>query len=98
MWLALANGPRSADGIENVLPEIEAVGRFADELRGRLALEGLDGIDGPVRLYRQLRGTLDPVAEAELEQMRAEVQALVSWLEEVVRDLGELRRLKREVG
>ena len=98
MWLALANGPKSADGIEHVLPELEAVGRFAEELRRRLALEGLDGIDGPVRLYRQLRGTLDPISEAELEQMRAEVQALVCWLEDVVRSLVEIRRVKRELG
>ena len=98
MWLALTNGPKPADGIEHVLPDLEARGQFADELRRRLAHEGLDGIDGPVRLYRQLRGTLDPISEAELEQMRAEVQALVCWLEDVVRSLVEIRRVKRELG
>ena len=98
VWLALANGPRSTDGIEHVLPDLEAIGRFADELRSRLAYEGLDGIDGAVRLYRQLRGTLDPISQAELEQMRAEVQALVGWLEDVVRCLIEIRRLKQELG
>jgi hypothetical protein len=98
VWLALANGPKSADGIEQVLPELESVGRFADELRRRLALEGLDGIDGPVRLYRQLRESLDPISRAELEQMRAEIQALVGWLEEVIRSLADIRRLKVELG
>ena len=98
MWLALANGPKSADGIEQVLPELESVGRFADELRRRLALEGLDGVDGAVRLYRQLRDTLDPISGADIDQMRAEIQALVGWLEEVVRTLAEIRRLKVELG
>jgi hypothetical protein len=98
VWLALANGSRSADGIEHVLPELESLGRFADELRRRLAREGLDGIEGPVRLYRQLRETIDPISEGELERMRAEIQALVGWLEDVVRSLAEVRRLKRELG
>ena len=98
MWLALANGPRSTDGIEHVLPDLEAIGQFVDELRRRLAYEGLDGIDGAMHLYRQLRGTLDPISQAELEQMRAELQALVGWLEDVVRCLVEIRRLKHELG
>jgi len=98
VWLALANGPKPADGVENVLPDLEAIGRFAYDLRHRLAREGLDDIDGPMRLYRRLRGTLDAISPSELEQMRGEVQALVGWLEDVVRCLAEIRRLKGELG
>jgi hypothetical protein len=95
MWLTLTRDEKRADGVEQVLPGLEAIAQFAEELRGRLTGGGVDGVDGTLGLYRVLKRTLDGIPAARLEEMRAEVAALEEWLRHVTRCLDEIARLKR---
>jgi hypothetical protein len=96
VWLALGNDGRR-DGLEQVLPEIEAIAQFADELRQRLAGDGVDGLEGTLGLCRRLKGTLDAIPGAELQLMRAHIEALARWLGEVARRLEAVGRVKRSL-
>ncbi len=97
MWLVLANGHGDAEHVEHVLPDLEALGRFAEELRGRLAADGLDGIEGTLALYRRLKGTLDSIEAADIERIRADIHVLERWAGEAARFLADIARLKRLV-
>jgi hypothetical protein len=96
VWIALDNG--RADGVEQVLATLAAIGQFAAEIESRLAGDGVQGIPGTVALYRRLRATLDDIPSARLEAMRAEIEALERWLGEAARCLAALARLKQLVG
>ncbi len=98
MWLALDHGPAKGEGMESVLPRLEAVLRFTEELRGRFVATGVDGIAGALGLYRSLRSVLDAIPEAEVTRMLAEVEALTTMLGDLERSLEEVRRLKMLVG
>jgi hypothetical protein len=97
VWLAFANGHGEGDDVEHVLPDLEALGQFAEELRRRLAVDGLDGIDGTLALHRQLKSTLDSIDGPELDRIREDVRALERWFAETARILEGIARLKRLV-
>ena len=100
MWFLLDRGLAEADGAEQVLPALEAIAQFTEELRRRLGGDGgdgVDGIDGAFALYERLRTTLDDIPRARLEAMRAEIARLERWLGDVLDCLEELRRIKRVV-
>jgi hypothetical protein len=98
VWLTVGNGRRGGDAVEHVLPDLAALGRFADELRRRIGLDDVDGIRALVRLHDRLRRSLDAIPDAELVRARAEMGALVGQLEAIARTVEELRRLKELVG
>ena len=97
MWFLLDRGLAEGDGAEEVLPALEAIAQFTDELRHRLAGDGVDGIDGAFALYERLRTTLDDIPRARLEEMRAEIARLKRWLGDVLGCLEDLRRIKQIV-
>ena len=98
MWLTLANGGYDGAAVEQTLPELEALTQFTEELRRRLAGDGIEGLEGTVTLYGRLKVMLDGVPAPELERMRAEVAGLERWFGEVARGLEDLKRLKRALG
>jgi len=98
VWLTVGNGRRGGDGVEHVLPDMAALGKFADELRSRIGLDDVDAIRGLIRLHDRLRRSLDAIPEDELVRARAEMRALVGQLEAIARSVEELRRLKEILG
>lgn len=94
MWLALERFARDGQGMEQVLPHLEALAQFASELDGRLAVDGVSGVDGVLGLYRRLQGVLDAIPDAEVERVAAGVRELQAVLDGVARDLDRLTRLK----
>jgi hypothetical protein len=97
MWFLLDREAGEGDGAEQVLPALEAIARFTEELRHRLARDSVDGIDGALALDRRLRTTLDAIPDARLEEMRAEIARLEGWLADVHGCLEDIRRLKQAV-
>jgi hypothetical protein len=88
--------PGRDDGhaVEQILPRLETIVRFADELRGRLGDGGSDGIDGVLGLYRRLRAVLEAVPAAEFDRILAEIDGLMRRLATVRDDLEHLRQLR----
>ena len=97
MWLLLDRGLAEADGAEQVLPALEAIAQFTEELRRRLGGDGVDGIDGAFALYERLRTTLDDIPRARVEEMCAEIACLARWLGDALGRLEDLRRVKQVV-
>lgn len=94
VWMALGRESADGEGMERVLPQLEAVLQFTQEVNGRLAVIGVDGIGGALELYRRLKSTLDAIPASELERMSAEVVALGRALARLGDNLAEIRRLK----
>ena len=92
MWLALAN--TVGEGGTELLRDLGAISRFADELRVRLSGTGLDGLEGTLAAHARLRSALDAVSSDELDDIRARITALTGVLAEVAARLERLRRLK----
>jgi hypothetical protein len=92
MWYAL-DGEKS-DGREQVLPQLQALLEFTENLERRLSVDGVDGIAGALGLYRRLKSTLDAVPDGDIARKKAEVENVLLWLEDVARGLEELKRLK----
>ena len=97
MWFLLDRELAEGDGAEQALPTLEAIAQLTEELRRRLAGDGVDGIDGAFALYERLRTTLDDIPRARLEEMRAEIARLKRWLGDVLGCLEDLRRIKQIV-
>ncbi len=97
MWVTLANGLGNADGLEDVLRQLQAVLQFTEELQRRFAGNGLDGVAGTLQFYGRLKAALDGVPDAWIAEMRAEIAVLEQRLREVARCLDEVARLKRVV-
>ena len=98
MWILLAWNHRWRQGMEQVLPGLEAIAQFAEELRGRIAVDGVVGLDGTLAVYRRLRTTLDGISDARLDEMRDRVVTLEDCLRDVKRSVDDLVRLKRLLG
>ena len=94
MWFSLDDGPGDGEAVASVLPRLEAVLRFAQDLQAQLSAVGLDGIAGAIELSRRLRALLDPIPAAELTRMIAEVDSLSRAIAQIGRTLDEIRRLK----
>ena len=92
MWLALAN--TVGEGGTELLRDLEAISRFAEELRVRLSGTGLDGLQGTLAAHARLRSALEAVSSNELDEMRARIAALTGMLADVAARLERLRRLK----
>lgn len=92
--MALDGDPGDGGGVERVLPRMEAVLRFTQEVNARLAAIGVDGVGGALELYRRLRSALDGIPDSELDRMTADVQALSAALARLQAEIAEIRRLK----
>jgi len=97
MWFLLDRRLAEADGAEQVLPALEAIAQFTEELRRRLGGDGVDGIDGAFALYEHLRTTLDDIPRARVEEVCAEIARLARWLGDALGRLEDLRRVKQVV-
>jgi hypothetical protein len=97
MWFALERVLAEQDGVEQILHALEAIAQFVAELRGRLADDGVDGIEGVVALARHLGDTLGDIPRVRLEEMRAEIARLERWLDDALGRLEDLKRLKRSL-
>src|SRR5262245_2738530 len=95
VWFALDHEPRASDSVASVLPQLEAVLRFARELHGHLADSGVDGVPGALEHYRRLRHVLDAVPDADLTRMQEELAAFTRAVESLSQELENLRRLKQ---
>ena len=96
----MALGPEPSDGenIELVLPQLEAVLQFTQEVDRRLVDVGVDGIGGALELYRRLKDTLDAIPDAEVERMMGKVRSLGQALSRLAEGLEDIRRFKMLVG
>jgi hypothetical protein len=94
MWFTLDRGPSNSDGVEQLLPRLQAIVEFIDGLQRQLAAEGVDGIGGALQLYRSLRAILDPIARPEVERMHAELIVLERRLSELADALVSLKGAK----
>ena len=92
--MSLARASGDGEGLESVLPHLEAVLQFTQELNRRLAGVGIDGIGGALELYRRLKSTLDAIPDAEIARALQEIDALGRALAQTAAGLDELRRLK----
>lgn len=91
-WRIAANaGPE--DG-ERLVREVAALVETASDLEGPLAASGTEGLAGIVGLQRRLRGVLDAMSTADLEDMAARVATLSAALVDMERRLTALRALK----
>jgi hypothetical protein len=93
MWLALEDGA-DAGVIEELLPRLEALGRFTADLQQRFAGVGLGGIGEALNLRRRLETAVARIPADELERTRARLRALETWLGDVTHTIERLRRLK----
>jgi hypothetical protein len=84
--------------VERVLPRLQSIVQFVAEVRGRIAPDGVDGIDGVLARYRQMKDTLAAIPDAEIDRVTEQVAALQRELAAVERDLEAIRRLKRALG
>jgi hypothetical protein len=92
--MALAATAGDGEGVEHVLPHMEAVLRFTQDLNARLAGIGIDGIGGALELYRRLKDVLDGIPDGDVERVLADVHALENSLARLAAGLEEIRRLK----
>lgn len=95
MWFALDQGFARHDGVEQMLLALEAISQFADELRRRLAGDGVDGIEGAFALYRRLGDTLGDIPLARLAEMHGEITRVERRLGDILGCLEDLKRVKR---
>jgi hypothetical protein len=97
MWLLLARGYRTGNGIEDVLADLAALERFVADVRRRVEPDGLDGVDGLVARVRAIHAVLDAISLADIERMRADVSALQRALGDVARAMSALALIRRNV-
>jgi hypothetical protein len=95
MWFVLDHGLAERDGAEQMLFMLAAISQFNEELRVRLAGDGVDGVDGAFALYRRLDDALGHVPRTRVDEMRAELARVVCWLGDALGRLEDLRWLKR---
>ncbi len=97
MWLTVGNG-RPDDTVEEVLPDLAELDRFAAELGRRIEGDGVKGVAGILALHGRLQRMLDAIPAAHLARARAETLALTRRFETMARLLADLARLKRSLG
>ncbi|HYV58041.1 MAG TPA: hypothetical protein VE911_10865 [Candidatus Nitrosopolaris sp.] len=94
MWFTLEHDDRNGRGVEDVLPQLEAVLAFSHELDQRLVAAGVDGLTGAVGLYLRLKTTIDDIPSAEVARTQAAVHALEHEVGALARYLADIKRLK----
>lgn len=98
MWLAVAQAGTGADGVEQLLPQLETIMRLTAELDARVSIDGVRGIEGVLALHARLEGALAAVATEDLDRMHGEIERLRRGLTELAHGLQEIARLKAALG
>jgi len=96
MWLLL-DQRSTRDGLEAVLPGVEALVQFAAELGQRLRGVEVEGVAGALGLSRRLHAVLDGIAVDDLERALAVTAALERVLRDCVDRLDALRAFKAQL-
>ncbi len=94
VWFALERIDGSGDGVEGVLPQLEAILRFTHELEQRLVAAGVDGLTGAVGLYLRLKTTIDGIPAVDVARTQAAVHTLEHEVGALAQHLAALHRLK----
>jgi hypothetical protein len=98
VWLELEKALRNGTGLEQVLPQLQALSAFADELDARIGADGVQGVHGALDLHRRLAQLLDGVSDTDLARIVAAIDDVAAALAVVRRDVERLRRLKAALG
>jgi hypothetical protein len=98
MWMLLGWNHRCRQSMEQVLSGLEAIAQFTEELRGRIVVDGVVGLDGTLDVYRRLRTALDGIPGARIDEMQDRIAALEDCLRDVKRAVDELVRLRGLLG
>ncbi len=86
-----------ATSLQEVVAQVDALARVAEQVDARLAHAGVGGLAGAVALCERLRTVFDGVSAADLERMLGTVAALQADLEDVARGLAAIRDLKARI-
>jgi len=97
VWFALDGDDGSGNGLEGVLPQLEALLRFTHELDQRLVAVGVDGLTGAVGLYLRLKTTIDGIPAVDVARTQAAVHTLEHEVGALAQHLAALQRMKAEV-
>lgn len=84
--------------MNDVLRQAETLLRFSGEVENRLTESGLQGVDGVIERYHELRNAVDGLSQRELDWAKAEVDRLISTLNSVSVQLEKLQAIKRKLG
>jgi hypothetical protein len=98
VWLELEKALRDGKGLEQVLPQLQALSAFADELDARVGTDGMDGVRGALELHRRLAELLRSVSATDLARIVAAIDDVAAALAVVRRDVERIRRLKAALG
>lgn len=98
MWLELEKALRDGTGLEQVLPQLQALSAFADDLDARIDADGVGGVRGALELHRRLADLLRGVSDADLARILAAIDHVAAALAVVQRDVERIRRLKAALG
>ncbi len=84
--------------MDDVLRQAATLLRFSGEMENRLAESGLQGVDGVIERYLELRNAIDGLSQRELDWAKAEVDRLIATLHAVAAQLEKLQAIKRKLG
>jgi hypothetical protein len=90
--------PPEEPPMDDVLRQAETLLRFSGEMENRLAESGLQGVDGVIERYLELRNAIDGLSQRELDWAKAEVDRLIATLHAVAAQLEKLQAIKRKLG
>jgi hypothetical protein len=83
-----------ATSMEELVAQLIALTRVAEELDARIAGAGVGGLEGAAAISERLRTVLDGISSADLERMRGRISDLEAELADVAGRLAALRELK----
>lgn len=92
---SLSHGDRT---MNDLMSRMDNLVRFANDLEFRMSESGFGGVFAVAEQARRVRQALDRVQPQEIQWARNEVQALISLLTDVARNLDELNEAKAMFG
>lgn len=80
--------------MEEMVRQTDQIINFTREINRRMTESGVQGVDGLVMLYDQLRGALAKVSAQEIEWAQGEVTRVLESLKKLSDELAHLAALK----
>jgi thiamine phosphate synthase YjbQ (UPF0047 family) len=80
--------------MDEMVRQTDQIINFTREINRRMTESGVQGVDGLVALYEQLRTALAKVSVQEIDWAQAEVARVLERLRKLADDLGHLAALK----
>ncbi|MCW5892549.1 MAG: hypothetical protein KIT14_18705 [bacterium] len=80
--------------MEEMVRQTDQIINFTREINRRMSESGVQGVDGLVSLYDQLRSALAKVSAQEIEWAQGEVARVLESLKKLSDELGHLAALK----